>query len=441
MNPKTRLIILSLVFLLSAPSFALAQSVPELAQKALAATVSLEMQDEKGNTLGQGSGFFVQRNLIATNFHVIDGAAKGYVKLVNTATTYPIEGVTAANEANDLALLKVSVHGINPLDLGNSDVVQIGETVYVAGNPLGFEGTFSDGIISGRRDSAGKKERLQMTAPISPGSSGGPVLNRKGEVIGVSTSLYNPLFGQNLNFAVTSKALQALLAQSGLPKPLPYRAAASYFTYLLRGQERNLSGDFEGALREFTHAIRLDPDDAVGYVLRGMTKAALRKHSAAIVDYDEAIRLDPNYANAYVNRGYARGQLGKYYGAIADYDEAIRLNPDYALAYVNRGYAKRRLGRYAAAILDYDEAIRLNPDYALAYFNRGYARGQLGKYYGAIADYNEAIRLNPKYASAYVNRGYAKRRLGRHAAAITDYDEAIRLKFATMYQLKTSVMR
>ena len=176
MNPKTRLIILSLVFLLSAPSFALAQSVPELAQKALAATVSLEMQDENGNTLGQGSGFFVRRGLIATNFHVIDGAAKGYARLVNTATTYPIEGVTAANEANDLALLKVSAHGINPLNLGNSDAVQIGETVYVAGNPLGFEGTFSDGIISGRRDSAGKKERLQMTAPISPGSSGGRCL-------------------------------------------------------------------------------------------------------------------------------------------------------------------------------------------------------------------------------------------------------------------------
>ena len=211
MNPKTRSIILALFFLLSAPSLASAQSVPELAQKALAATVSLEMQDENGDTLKRGSGFFVRRNLI---------------------------------------------------DLGNSDAVQIGETVYVAGNPLGFEGTFSDGIISARRDSAGKKERLQMTAPISPGSSGGPVLNRKGEVIGVSTSLYNPLFGQNLNFAVTSKALQALLAQSGLPKPLPYRAAASYFTYLLRGYERNLSGDFEGALREFTHAIRLDPDGA-----------------------------------------------------------------------------------------------------------------------------------------------------------------------------------
>ena len=405
MNPKTRLIILSLVFLLSAPGFASAQSVPQLAQKALAATVSLEVQDENGDTLGRGSGFFVRPNLIATNFHVIDGAAKGYARLVNTATTYPIEGVTAANEANDLTLLKVSVHGINPLDLGNSDAVQIGETVYVAGNPLGFEGTFSDGIISGRRDSAGKKERLQMTAPISPGSSSGPVLNRKGEVIGVSTSLYNPLFGQNLNFAVPSKALQALLAQSGLPKPLPYRAAASYFTYLLRGYERNLSGDFEGALREFTHAIRLDPDGAGGYVNRGYAKAILGQHYSAILDYDEAIRLDSTDVLAYVNRGIAKAKLGQHYSAIADYNAATRLDPNDASAYVNRGRAKHKLDQHYSAILDYDEAIRLDPNDANAYVNRVYVKSRLGRYSAAIADYNAAIRLDSTDALAYVKWG------------------------------------
>ncbi len=186
MNHQTKLITLLLIFLLSALNYASAQSVPQLAKKALAATVSLEVQDENGVTLGHGSGFFVRENLIATNFHVIEGAAKGSAKLVNTKLAYPIEGVTARDESNDLALLKVTVKGVAPLPLGDSDAVQIGETVYVAGNPLGFEGTFSYGIISGRRDGTTKKERLQMTAPISRGSSGGPVLNRKGRVIGVS---------------------------------------------------------------------------------------------------------------------------------------------------------------------------------------------------------------------------------------------------------------
>ena len=251
-------------------------TVPQLAKKALAATVSLQMQDENGVIQGRGSGFFVRRNLIATNFHVIDGATKGNMRLVNTKTTYRIDGVTATDESNDLALLKVAVKGVKPLLLGDSDAVEVGETVYAAGNPLGFEGTFSDGIVSGRRDSATKHARLQMTAPISPGSSGGPVLNRDGEVIGVSTSVYNPLFGQNLNFAVPSKALKALLTQSGEAKPLSTRNTSfSHIGYLRRGNEKSLSGDFEGAIREFTQAIRLNPKFVSAYVNRGIAKSDL----------------------------------------------------------------------------------------------------------------------------------------------------------------------
>ena len=428
MNPINRLVLLALFFLLSAPSLASAQSVPELAKKALAATVSLEMQDSNGDILGQGSGFFVRPNLIATNFHVIDGAVKGYAKLVNTATPYTIEGVTATDETNDLALLKVTAHGVTPLPLGDSDAVQIGETVYVAGNPLGFEGTFSDGIISGRRESFTKKERLQMTAPISPGSSGGPVLNRKGEVIGVSTSLYNPIFGVNLAFAVPSNALTALLRRPQKIKPLSSQTpSVSAETYRARAYGSIQLGNYEKAIRELDQALRMNPKDAWSYHNRGIAKRNLGQHYSAILDYDAAIRLDSTDANAYYNRGNAKRRLGRHAAAILDYDAVIRLNPKYALAYYNRGHAKGELRRYPAAIADYDEAIRLDPNYANAYYNRGYDKGELGRHAAAIADYDEAIRLNPDDALAYFNRGYDKAQLGQHSAAILDYDAAIRL--------------
>ena len=174
------LFILMGALLLCTTSNAPTQNVPQIAQKALAATVSLEMQDKNGMPLGQGSGFFVRPNLIATNYHVIEGAAQGTAKLVGKDITYTVEGITATDKTNDLALLKVTVQGINPLPLSDSDTVQIGETVYVAGNPLGFEGTVSDGIISGRRDRH-IAERLQMTAPISPGSSGGTGAKPQGQ--------------------------------------------------------------------------------------------------------------------------------------------------------------------------------------------------------------------------------------------------------------------
>ena len=117
------------------------------------------MEDANGELLGYGSGFFVRSNQIVTNFHVIDGAAQGTAKLVDQEMEYAIEGITAMDESHDLAILQVTASGVQPLPLGDSDAVEIGDTVYVAGNPKGyFEGTFSDGIISAvRGDSTSKR--------------------------------------------------------------------------------------------------------------------------------------------------------------------------------------------------------------------------------------------------------------------------------------------
>ena len=334
-----------------------AQTAPQIAEKALAATVYLEMQDSNGVTLGFGSGFFVGDNLIATNYHVIEGAARGRAKLVGQFSTYTIEGVTATDKTNDLALLKVTVSGIKPLPLGNSSDVKIGETVYVAGNPKGLEGTFSNGIISSRRDQD-TKERLQMTAPISPGSSGGPVLNSKGEVIGIS--FMTLVGGQNLNFAIPSRYLTELLTESTPAKSLADGnrsiSAETYFTW---GNTKYDLGDYKGAIADFDSAIRLNPDDAAAYLNRGSAKGQLGQRFAAIADYDSTIRLNPDYANAYYNRGLAKYNLGQHFAAIADFDSTIRLNPDYANAYYNRGSAKTQLNRISEAKQDLRTALRL----------------------------------------------------------------------------------
>ena len=333
-----QLLITLAVLLFHTVSTASAQTVPEVAEKALAATVYLEMQDSNGLPLGFGSGFFLKSNLIATNYHVIAGAASGTAKLVGKSITYKIEGFTATNKYNDLALLKVSASGIKPLPLGNSDAVKIGETVYVADNPKGLEGTFSDGIISSRHGGHAKG-CLQMTAPISPGSSGGPVLNGKGEVIGVSSMILEG--GQNLNFAIPSLYVKTLLALSGTVKPLS----------------------------QGNHSI-----SAETYFARGNTKAALGQYVAATSDYDKAIQLKPDDADAYYNRGLAKYYLGQYLAAIQDYDAAIQLKPDDAKAYSNRGAAKADLGQYFAAVSDHDKAIQLKPDAVNAYINRGVAK-------------------------------------------------------------------
>ena len=436
-SPRYQFIVaLTGIFLFCNISAALAQTVPEIAEKALAATVYLEMKDSTGKILGFGSGFFVKSNLIATNYHVIAGAASGTAKLVGKHTTYKIEGWTATDEDNDLALLKVTASGIKPLSLGNSTVVKIGETVYVAGNPKGLEGTFSDGIISSRRDKY-TKERFQMTAPISPGSSGGPVLNGNSEVIGVSVAAHRDLDAQNLNFAIPSNYLKTLLTLSKPAKPLAQaNQTISAETYFLRGYASYDLGLYNLAIANYDKAIQLEPNAANAYYNRGIAKDELGQHFAAISDYDKAIQLEPDYASAYNNRGVAKHKLGQYFAAISDFDKAIQLKPDYASAYNNRGNAKNNLGQYFAAISDCDKAIQLEPDYANPYYNRGNAKYKLGQHFAAISDFDKAIQLKPDYASAYNNRAIAKGKLGQHFAAISDFDKAIQLEsnYAKAYQ-------
>ena len=436
-----QLLITLAVLLFRTVSTTPAQTVPEVAEKALAATVYLEMQDSNGLPIGFGSGFFVKPNLIATNYHVIAGAASGTAKLVGKSITYKIEGFTATNKYNDLALLKVSASDIKPLPLGNSDAIKIGETVYVAGNPKGLEGTFSDGIISSRHGGHAKG-RLQMTAPISPGSSGGPVLNRMGKVVGVSYAILEG--GQNLNFAIPSLYVKTLLALSGTVKPLSQgNHSISAETYFARGNTKAALGQYVAATSDYDKAIQLKPDDAEAYYNRGLAKRSLGQRPAAINDFDKAIQLKSDLAEAYINRGLVKVDLGLYSAAISDYDKAIQLEPNYAEAYNNRGTTKHELGQHDTAIQNYDKAIQLKPDYADAYNNRGLAKADLGQYFVAISDYNKAIQLKPDIAGAYFNRGNAKMSLGQHFAAISDYNKAIQLKpdYAEAYNNRGATKR
>ena len=186
------------------------QTPQQIAKNALASTVLIVMQDARGQPLSTGSGFFVAHGIIATNLHVVEGVFNGYVKRVGMDRTYRIEGIIAMDSLQDLALIKISDVSSAVLPLGSSDKVQVGESVYVAGNPLGFlEGTFSNGIVSGVREFRVGSKRIQITAPVSEGSSGGPVLNSKGEVIGVAVAIITA--GQNLNFAIPSNYLSELL--------------------------------------------------------------------------------------------------------------------------------------------------------------------------------------------------------------------------------------
>jgi len=214
---KVFALVLSTFFLAAIPSTVLAQTAQEIAKKAFGSTVLLVMEDANDQPLSLGSGFFISDGEVASNLHVVEGAARGYAKIIGQKAKYDINGITAVDPNRDLVLLKISGARAGALVLGNSESVQVGETVYAVGNPQGLEGTFSQGIVSSIREVRTDK-LLQITAPISPGSSGGPVLNGKGEVVGVSVATFRG--GQNLNFAIPSNYLKALLGKAAPAKPL-----------------------------------------------------------------------------------------------------------------------------------------------------------------------------------------------------------------------------
>ena len=181
--------------------FAVAQSAELVYKNNVNSTVTIETET------GQGSGFFVGPNLIATNYHVIEGASEAFCYTNSSASKYEIEGYVAVDKEVDLVILKVK--GVNkPAIKMSTSTPTPGQKVYVLGSPKGLPATITDGIVSGLRDWDGTK-LIQISAPISHGSSGGAVLNANGLLVGIAVGAFED--GQNLNFAIPKSNLDLLL--------------------------------------------------------------------------------------------------------------------------------------------------------------------------------------------------------------------------------------
>ncbi|MCC7463242.1 MAG: trypsin-like peptidase domain-containing protein [Gammaproteobacteria bacterium] len=199
----------------------------QIAQQAKRTTVQIRTLDAAGRVTGAGSGFFISRDgLLVSNLHVVEDAVSLEIERDSGEIFDNVYYVTS-DVRRDTVILKVPVSNVEALPLGSDETAEIGSRIYVMGNPLGQTATFSDGLVSAKRMVEGV-ELVQITAPISPGSSGGPAMNERGEVIGIATMFLEG--GQNLNFLVPIHHVPPLVAMGERPQ----RFAAS----LLPGAER-----------------------------------------------------------------------------------------------------------------------------------------------------------------------------------------------------------
>jgi len=168
---------------------------------------------------GQGSGFILDRaGHVLTNFHVVEGANRGIEVMLSNKRRYTAK-VVGTDKVHDLALLQIDAPNLQPVTLANSSELAVGQKVYAIGNPFGLSGTMTRGIISSIRsirgaDGAPIEDAIQTDAAINPGNSGGPLLNSRGEVIGINTMIASNGADQSsgIGFAIPINTAKAVLA-------------------------------------------------------------------------------------------------------------------------------------------------------------------------------------------------------------------------------------
>ena len=396
------------------------------------AVVTVVVYDINQQVANIGSGFFIDKyGHLITNYHVLDGQ---YTAEVRTAdgNTYPIKLIVADNKATDLVKVLVDIPRKKFKWIKTADSLpSIAEQILVVGSPMGLEQTVSEGIVSSIRKIPSVGEFFQMSAPISPGSSGSPVINLKGQVVGVAT--FQMVRGQNLNFAVSAKLVKKL-------KPVKAGMSMSLWTFnnslhqprlaeklCRQGYSFSINGEDQKALEFFKEAIAKDPKNTMAWNGLGYCHVGMNDPAAAIKAYQQAIKTNPDDETLYFILGNYYVKLGQPQEAIKTYLQVIKMKPDFEQAHFKLGVVYSQLGRLVESKSAFETLIRLNPDVAPAHFNVGIAYAQLGRYTDALQANQEVLRIDPEFAPAHNNLGMVHKMLGNADREIEAYKRAIRI--------------
>jgi len=358
------------VILLASAAVRSQETLPELVKRVKPTVVAITTFDNAGEPLMTGSGFFLNPGEVVTNLHVIRGATRAEVKLLDgKGRVYPVKGALCVDEEGDLALLDIDM----PRDRVRVTAIATslpdeGEPIFVIGNPLKLEGSVSDGIVSAVREVPNLGRIIQITAPISHGNSGSPVFNLHGEVLGVVTVKVTN--GQNINLAIASARVDQL-------KPDKLRP-----------------------LSDFSMKAKADLSDSL--YKTGLESLWLGNYDNAVGYFENAANKNPKRAEAWVQVGYCKVKQGKNQEAIRAYQQALQLKPDNAEIYNKLGDAYYYAGRLREAIESYTEAARLRPSDAETYYNLAVAYFESGNLSMAAAEARMLQRLDSKLYDKYV---------------------------------------
>jgi tetratricopeptide (TPR) repeat protein len=427
----TQIVLVVIIGIIGATPVRSQDLLPDLVRRIKPSAVAIETFDARGEKLSRGSGFFIDVDRIATNRHVIEGAFRAEIHS-SSGNVYPVRGVLAVDAEGDIALLKIDVPTapVRALTLDKTSP-QEGESVVVIGNPLGLEGSVTNGIVSAVRDIPTFGRIIQITAPISSGSSGSPVVNMQGQVIGIATLQITG--GQSVNFAIPSERISQL--QIATLMPLAELVAntgrnkrAKAVQFFRDGLSFLSKDDCEKALTYFEKATESDSSYADAWAQAGFCNEKLGKHAEALDASKKAVAIRPS-AESYFNIGLASYYLKQYRESVEGYRQSIKLDPyNAADAYYALGLVYRDWGKPDDEIQAYKQAIRLRPDYTNAYERLGARYLKAKKFSEAVEIFRQLSQLKPGDAAAPNNMGEAYLELNRLTDAMEAFRQAIRLK-------------
>jgi hypothetical protein len=235
-------------------------SAREMSPAELAAMVSPQVVQIETDS-GLGSGFFVTNDLVVTSLHVVQGTAK--IRLKSSTWNGTVTNVVAWDANADIAIVRVQPKApVGGLTVSKGPY-SIGTRILVVSSPLGLQSTVSDGLLSAIREKPNL--RLQFTAPISPGSSGAPIVDAHGNVLGVVSGTVTSLaagrtYGQNLNFAIPSTAIHSLMSH-------PKNTDVNAFAIQTASEEEKRWKTIESSLPTVGDALKAELGPTVGPVL------------------------------------------------------------------------------------------------------------------------------------------------------------------------------
>ena len=416
-----------------APSRSPTLDTADLLARVAPAVVTVIGTNAEGEQDALGSGMIVNADgVILTAWHVVAEATAVRVELPD-GTRYQAEGLLCEDADWDFAALKIAGTRLPTIPLGDSDKVRQGDRVLVVGSPLGLEQTASEGMVSAVRELPGGGKLLQITAPMSPGSSGGPVLNSKGEVVGIACFLLSE--GQSLNFAIPINRVKRKLKAAETVTPLTgagltgLTGSTEALALLYRGaltmpedvNAPDARPKVEAALHLFEAAAEKQPLYVIAHFMVGYCHTLLGRPLDAAVAYGSAAIADPDNPRPLLWLGEVYANLGWTDAAVDAYKKAIRLDPDIAMIHYKLGCAYFSLGRHLEAAEAHKQAIRLQPDLADAHGGLGAGYSQLERLQDALQCFKEQIRLEPDSALAHCALGVVYFLLDDRGSALDEY--------------------